>query len=249
MKRIKCYVIDDERAAVSVLENYIHKTAVLQHVGSTTDPKKGLQTVVRSRDIQLVFLDVEMEPINGLELMQQLDPEIQVVLCTAHREFAVDAFDLQALDYLAKPFPYRRFLQAIHRVEAVLNRQPAVIADGTDYHYFFVGLGSKTRRKRVEFANLRYITAEGQLSKFHLVDGETLSVNMRIGHVLQCLPRNLFLRIHQGHVVNMNEVDSCDNGFVTLKGDNGRLSLGDVYAGDFYAWVDDYMLFNRPPKT
>lgn len=246
MKRIKCYVIDDERAAINVLEHYIHKTAVLQYVGSTTDPKKGLRTLIRSRDIELVFLDVEMEPISGLELMQQLDPKIRVVLCTAHREFAVDAFDLQAADYLAKPFQYSRFLQAVHRVEAELTEQLAAVSEGTDYHYFFVKIGSKTKRKRVEFADLRYIIADKQASILHMLDSETIQVNMRLGNVLQYLPRNLFLRIHQGHAVNMNEVDGCDNGFVILKGDNKRLSLGDVYARDFYAWVDDYMLFDYP---
>lgn len=246
MKTIKCYLMDDEQEAITVIRSFVDKVPRLEAVGGETDPIRGLHELSQRKDVQLVFLDVQMEPLSGLEVMAQLPKDIQVILCTSYREFACDAFELKAVDYLLKPFSFNRFLQAVNSAEAALQYQPSVFAHDLEYHYFFVRTESKGKRILVNFSNINYIKADGEVTHIHLLSGGSVVVSRRIGRVYKRLPRQQFMRIHHSYIVNIARVVGINNGKVLLQGqnmDSDGLPIGSGrYARDLYSWIDDYLL-------
>lgn len=245
MKTIKCYAIDDDRGFIQVLQTYVAKTARLEWVGSSTDPRKGLKEILsRKSDIRLVFLDVQMEPLSGLELMPQLPRDILVILCTSYREFACDAFELRALDYLLKPVPFNRFLGSISLAEAALRMEPSITSYKQDYDYFFVRVDHKSRKVMVKFDNMTHIDADGEVSHIHLVDGQKVTVSKRLGLIYKRLPKDRFVRVHNSHIINKNHLKETINGKALLLVGDKELSIplgGRPYIDEFNRWVDGFM--------
>ena len=112
---IKCFIIDDEQPAINVLSAYISQIQELELVGSDTNPVKGIEKIKLLKP-DVVFLDIQMNEMNGLDVMQILHKEIKVVFCTAYSQFAVESYDLNAVDYLMKPVSFARFMKTIDRL-------------------------------------------------------------------------------------------------------------------------------------
>lgn len=245
MKTIKCYAIDDDADFLQIIKSHVSKTPRLEWVGSATDPVKGLRKLLDNKEgIQLAFLDVQMEPLSGLELMRQLPKAIKVVLCTSYRDFACDAFELRAIDYLLKPVSFTRFLGSVAEVEAALQYEPTILSYTQDYHFFFVCVAHKSRRIMVRFDRIVFVKADGEVSHFHFSDGSTLAVSRRLGIVYQRLPKNPFARIHHSHIINRDFLVEIKNGKVLLQHPSGGVVELDIggkkYAGDFYRWMDEH---------
>ena len=109
-----CFIIDDEQPAIDVIQNYIKQIPILHLVGSSTNPLQAIETIKKNK-VDLVFLDIHMDEMNGIEVIKHLDKNIKVILCTAYSEFAVASFDLDVVDYLMKPISFDRFERAIQR--------------------------------------------------------------------------------------------------------------------------------------
>lgn len=247
MKTIKCYAIDDDNNFLEVIKSFVSKTPRLEWVGSSADPIKGLRSLLGNKaGVQLAFIDVQMEPLSGLEIMRQLPKDIKVVLCTSYRDFACDAFDLRAADYLLKPLSFTRFLGAVAEVEADLRYEPSIFSHTQDYHFFFIRTDNKSRRVMIRFDSIVYIEADGEVSHFHFSDGNAITVSRRLGMVYKHLPKNLFARIHRSHIINTQYVKEVRNGIVQLAHpmvSNVELDIGGKnYAGGFYQWMEDHML-------
>jgi len=244
MKTIKCYAIDDDADFLEIIKSHVSKTPRLEWVGSATDPVKGLRKLLDNKEgIQLAFLDVQMEPLSGLELMQQLPKAIKVVLCTSYRDFACDAFELRAIDYLLKPVSFTRFLGSVAEVEAALHYEPTILSYTQDYHFFFVR-GHRSRWIMVRFDRIVYIKADGEVSHFHFSDGSTLAVSRRLGIVYKRLPKKPFARIHRSHIINRDFLVEIRNGKVHLQLPSGGMVELDIggkkYAEILYQWMDEH---------
>ena len=243
MKNFYCYIIDDEKEDIKIIEAFIAKIPGLILAGSSTDPEQGLRTILKSNRINILFLDVQMEPISGLEILPQLDKHIQVVLCTSHRKFACQAYEEWPLDYLLKPFSFTRFTQVVRFAEAKLHYSPSIRAHEMDYSYFFVPTGVTGWREKVDFVELLYVTADGETVTFYMVDGTQLTVGKRLSEVYKQLPKNQFLRIHRSHVINIKAVKRIKYGKIVLNNNaKTELAIGTTYAKEVYAWWDDYRL-------
>lgn len=242
MKKNYCYIIDDEKEAIEIIKNFLSKVPGLVLEGYSTDPEKGLREILESDRINMVFLDVQMEPISGLDILPQLDRKIQVVLCTSYKKFAWEAYEEWPIDYLLKPFSFPRFMQVIRSAEAKLHFQPSVRAHDLDYSYFFVPTGVTKWMEKVDFKELIYVTADGETSTFFMADGGKLIVGKRIKAIYEALPKNQFLRIHRSHVINLICVKQIKYGKVIMKGSEVVLDIGPTYAKELYAWWDDYKL-------
>ena len=110
----KCFIIDDEQPAIDVIQNYIKRIPSLELVGASTNPMQAIE-IIRKNKADLVFLDIQMDEMNGIELAKKLDQNAKVIFCTAYSRFAVASFDLDAIDYLVKPFSFQRFERAVKR--------------------------------------------------------------------------------------------------------------------------------------
>lgn len=201
MTKFKCYIVDDEPLALNVIEQHLSKFAAFEVCGKTTDPVEALAQIKRLQP-DLLFLDIEMPEITGLELIESMQHKPEIIITTAYREFAVEGFELNVLDYLVKPIPFKRFVKAIDKF--LEGRSPAVaVALPPLPDVVFVKADRKTIR--VALDEILYVEGVKDYVKIVLA-GEKIMTKVSIGHFFEELPKDRFLRVHKSFVVNRSKI-------------------------------------------
>lgn len=240
MRKLTCIIVDDNPSAINKLLDFAKLTEQLIVSDSFVDPTLALR-YLRNHHVDFVFLDMEMEPINGSQFLAQMPKEVKSVLCTGHREFGVDSYEYDCCDYLLKPFDFRRFMAAIERVKFDLG-----IADrsGTvnkgDAYYFLVKGDVRNKRTRVAFNEIIYIETINNYSNFYRVgQSRPLQTKHRLKEVFEVLPTEKFLRIGRSYVVNIDFFKSYKSRKVSVKGVNELLDAGErENYPEFYQWME-----------
>lgn len=200
---VKCIVVDDEPLAAQVLVSFIHKTPDLQLVKVFHNPAEAL-AFVKQEKIDLIFLDIQMQELSGLELMQLAPPGVQVVLVSAYDEYAVEGFDREAIDYLLKPVSFERFARAVQRVLArstVTVSQPA----GTDYIF----VRTDKRIVRVDVKDILFVEALRNYVAIQTVKQKILTLqNLRSFE--EILAPFRFIRVHKSFIISPDKIDSIE---------------------------------------
>ncbi|MFI3295590.1 MAG: LytTR family DNA-binding domain-containing protein [Rikenellaceae bacterium] len=197
---ISCIVIDDEPLALEQLEQYVAETPILELKGGFNSATKALD-FLRANSVDLLFVDINMPRISGLELVGALPFEVKVVFVTAHREFALEGFALDAADYLLKPISYASFLKSVEKVHnRYFNRMPH---ETTDRDYIFVRSGYRT--VRVNFGDILYVESKREYLDLVLSSGEVITTHGSLGSILERLP-DTFVKVHRSFIVNLDQV-------------------------------------------
>ena len=206
MKTINCLIIDDEELARSLLENYVQKVPYLQSLGSFENPMEAL-SVIKTNTIDLLFLDIQMPEIKGTDFAALLtQTKTRIIFTTAYSEYALQGFELSALDYLLKPITFKRFLSAVEKYPIdAKNDDTIVIKSGYDLH-------------KVMPSHLIYMESDSEYVNYHLENGKKIMANQSLSKLIKTLPAH-FIRVHRSYIVNSNKVTG-------LKGRD--LSLGEV---------------------
>ncbi|OWP64670.1 DNA-binding response regulator [Hymenobacter amundsenii] len=234
---LTCAIIDDEEINRLTLEHYISLTDSLQLVESMDDALQGLNYFRAGNRVDVLFLDVQMPQLNGLDLLRILpDPPI-VILTTAHEDFAVDAFDLRVTDYLVKPFDYARFSRAVQRAlqqheapvaaSVVAPAAPAVAPDND----LFVKVNSKM--VRINFDEVLYIEA---LSDYVIIvtDKQKYIVYTTMKSLDARLPFDHFVRVHRSYILNMKRIEAIEDGSAVVPGGQ-HVPIGKSYQEAFFS--------------
>jgi two-component system LytT family response regulator len=220
--KYKVLIIDDEKLAIDLLEDYCRKISSLEVAGTFTDPNRAFD-FLQQEQVDLVFLDINMPELTGLELARLIPSQTAVIFATAYREFGVEAFDLKALDYLLKPISYPRFLDAINRffdsrekpVSVKTEELIIVRADRMDY--------------RIQVGDILYIEGLKDYVKVVTRKG-TLLTKSSIGNFLkEQLPNDRFIRVHRSYVVSREKIMAVGKEEVII-GEH-RIPIGISYRG------------------
>ncbi|MEL7535136.1 MAG: LytTR family DNA-binding domain-containing protein [Bacteroidota bacterium] len=204
---LQAIAIDDEPSALKVLQTHAEKIPFLNLKASFVDPTEGL-AYLQSHPVDLVFLDVQMPHLMGTELADLLrDMNVQLIFVTAYPEYAVQGFQLQALDYLLKPVPLARFLQACNRAlqgqQLKMNQSPSLfIKDGYDW-------------VRVDLDDILYIRSDTNLLFFHQAE-KAVSTRMTISKALEILPKGAFVRVHKSYIVAVHAIKKIERHQLTV---------------------------------
>lgn len=217
MDKIKCLIVDDEPHAREIIEMHLSKLNYVSLVASCENAIEALE-VIRKNELDLVFLDINMPEVSGLELKKMLKGEVKVVFTTAHREFALDGFELQAFDYLLKPITLERLVKTIAKYKDALIPNSEGVID----HIF---VRSDRKMVRVILSEIQYIESYSDYVKIHLEDGVVVT-RMLISDLETQLPNQLFLRIHRSTIVAINKVRSYTNESVEVGGQLLVISRG-----------------------
>lgn len=213
MNKYKCYIIDDEPLAIQVLERHIEHLNNFEVVGTNTNPLKGFSEL-QTKKVDLLFIDIEMPELSGLELIEALTKRPEVVLTTAHREFAVEGFELNVMDYLVKPIPLSRFLKTIEKFSKILSIKPKVHQN----KYIYI----QADRKKVKIYFNHVLFLEGVKDYVKIVsNNQKLMTKSSIGVFYENLPKDQFCRIHKSYVVNLQHIDAFSTKHVEI----GKTSL------------------------
>lgn len=237
---LKCVIIDDEQPAINVLENYISRIPKLQLMGTAINPVMGME-LIEKHNADLVFLDVQMDEMNGTEVMKLLNPHVKVIFCTAYSEFAVTSYELNAVDFLMKPIPFERFLKAVKKIEPVDAKIRKNEIQNISNDYIFVKTERKGKMVKINLDDIDYIEAMINYMAFHIGETKTM-VYSSLKEIEDYLPPNLFMRIHKSYIIAINKIVSIENNCIVLKNHTERLPLSNTYKTAFMQVLSNKLL-------
>lgn len=212
MKR--CLLVDDEYLALEVIESYLQQLGGFTVIKCTSATEAF--TLLQEKTIDILFLDIHMPRLTGLELLKTLKHKPKVIITSAHREYALESFDLDVVDYLLKPVSFERFLQALAKVSVVSTPSPSVNSLPPQEDAF-IYLKEEKKMIKVFIRDIVYIESVKDYVKVKLVDKQIVTYQ-RISYMQEKLPEDKFVRIHKSFIVALDKIDSYDNDAVTIRG-------------------------------
>ena len=214
-REINCLIVDDEPIARDILVSYVEKIPNLWLVKSCKNALEAFN-VINSQKIDVFFLDINMPDVNGLSLAKMIPKESKVIFTTAYREYAVEGFNLKAVDYLLKPIAFDRFLEAVNKyLDLDKPRQLDLVSEETiSSDFFFVR--SERKMVRINFDAIVYIESLSDYIKIHLND-KSVVTRETITNIEAKLPQHLFIRTHRSYIVAMKMIESYTNEYVEVR--------------------------------
>jgi DNA-binding LytR/AlgR family response regulator len=197
MNPIKCIIVDDEELARTLLTSYVQKIDRLELIG---DYENGLQALsaLEKNKVDLIFLDIQMPDLRGTELAKIIGNKTQIIFTTAYSEYALEGFELNAVDYLLKPITFERFLQAVQKVKSsnddVDKDQAMTIKSGYDLY-------------KAKYADIQYIESDSEYVNFH-INGKKIMSHQSLKALEKELPTSMFMRVHRSFIINIAHVTS-----------------------------------------
>ncbi len=228
---MKCLVIDDEPKAVEILSDYIEKVPNLHCAGTFRDPLKALN-YIQNNPVDLLFLDINMPDLSGIQFLNTLEYHPLVVFTTAYSEYALDSYDYDAVDYLLKPIEFDRFLKAVNKaIRRYKEKKKGKAPLRADSGYVFIKSG--TDYHKLDTHNILYIRGTGNYLTFVTVKKEILTL-LTMKEALEILPPQ-FKRIHRSYIINLDHVDLIGTEDVKIKDEH--IPIGDHYRENFFRVV------------
>lgn len=203
---LNCMIVDDEPLAIKLLQSFVERTPFLHLSGAYLNPTEALSAL--NADVHLLFLDIQMPGVTGLELSRLVPSSTRIVFTTAFKEYAFESYEVQALDYLLKPVSYPAFLKAASRAKTFFE-QDMQMAREADASCLFVK--SEFKLVRVDFDNILFVSGLKDYVRFHLADGRRpLIALMTMKAVEEKLPGNRFCRVHRSYIVALDKIESIE---------------------------------------
>ena len=227
-----CIAIDDEPKALDILEMFITRVTFLDLQGSFRDPIQGMDFIIKEKP-DLIFLDINMPELSGLQLLKTLSNPPLVILTTAYSEHAIAGYELNVVDYLLKPFEFDRFLKAVMKSKELFELKKEgqkLWKKPVRRHEDIIYLKSGTKTFRIKTDSILYIEGMGNYVTFYMQDKKIVTY-MSIQEVLDLLPQDFFYRIHKSYIVSLKHIDVIEHHRVLIK--NHSIPIGQTYRENF----------------
>lgn len=224
---IRCYVLDDEPLATALMTDYIGRMPDLDLVGVSNSPTQAL-IYLQQTQVDVIFLDIQMPKLTGFDILRPLAYRPKVIFTTAFREYALESYQFDVLDFLVKPISFERFLQSvgkIYRFSPYRQSDVEPIVDGKenrDYQYF------KVNKEMVKLFldEILWIESLKDYVRIHTKNGPMVSY-LRIGYLEEKLPADRFMRIHKSFIISVPQIQAVSSGYVRIE--NEEIPIGRVY--------------------
>ena len=214
-KTVHCILVDDEPVAREILESHLQKIDAIEIIASCKNAMEAFN-VINTHKIDLIFLDINMPEISGLSFARSINKNIKIIFTTAYREYAVDGFDLKAVDYLLKPISFERLLQAVNKF---LNENSSVYKEETKELTVeksdFIFVRSDRKMIKINFSNINYLESLGDYLKIHQ-QNKTIVTRETISNMEAKLPKSEFIRIHRSFILSISKIESFTSEFVEV---------------------------------
>jgi DNA-binding LytR/AlgR family response regulator len=234
-KSVNCIIVDDESVARDILATHLSKIDNINIVASCSNAIEAFN-VISSNTIDLIFLDINMPEISGISFAKSINKNSKIIFTTAYREYAVDVFELQAVDYLLKPISFERLVKAVNLFfEVYTNAEVETSKEEVPNDFTFVR--SDRKMIKIDFKNIIYIESLGDYVKFHLYD-KILTTRDTISAIEAKLPKGSFIRIHRSFIVAMGQISSFTNEHITIN--NKALPISRSYKKDVLQLLEKF---------
>jgi DNA-binding LytR/AlgR family response regulator len=225
---IKAIAIDDEPLALKVIQSFCNNYEDIELEKTFTQPSEALK-YLRKYPCDLVFIDIQMPSITGISFVKALQQNTMVIFTTAYSEYAVEGFELNAIDYILKPFNQKRFEQAVNKAKEYYNyihkKESQIEKD--------IFIRADYSLKKIPIAEILYIEGLADYLKVHIKDKKTIVARMTMKEMMEKLPSNDFIRVHRSFIIPINHIQAVKNQTIFLP--EKQISIGKTYVNDFNA--------------
>lgn len=226
---MKCIAIDDEPVALSVISQFCKRIDDME-LSVYSDPVVGMSRVIENIP-DILFLDIEMNGISGVELAKSLPKGTCLIFTTAYAQFALDSYELNAIDYLHKPFSFSRFEKAVQKAKDLLEMrnlaQKSILPDAE------ITVKVEYQNVKITVSNIQYVEAMDNYIKIFVTSGRPIVSQMNLKKIFQLLPEEEFVRVHKSYIVSIRKIASYTKKYLILSGNSVVLPIGRAYADDF----------------
>jgi DNA-binding LytR/AlgR family response regulator len=232
--KIKCLAIDDEPYALKQIADYILKTPFLELAGTGSNAFEAME-MMASEDIDLIFIDINMPQMSGMDFAKTLPPGTNIIFTTAYSQYAVESYKVGAIDYLLKPITYDDFLRAANKSQKNilqhLNEQGEKVTKG----HFFVNSDGKILN--INLQEIDFIESMSEYVKIYLSNKTHVVTLMRLKNLEDFLPREWFMRVHRSYIVNTRNITTIERNRIIFYG-NVYIPVSEQYKADFKKFID-----------
>jgi DNA-binding LytR/AlgR family response regulator len=240
---LKCIAIDDEPLALRQLKSYIEKIPYLE-LTATCNNALEAQQLLASQHVDLIFVDINMPDLSGVEFVRSLVDRPMVIFTTAYSEYAVEGFKLDAVDYLLKPFSFADFSRSAGKANSLYELrhnqragEPEATPEALPKDKEYISVKADYKVSLVKISNIVYLESEGEYVRMHLDDGTTITTLFRLKNMEAALPSDMFMRVHRSYIVNLRTIKAYVKGRIFLN-DTEYVPIGENYKEAFQGYID-----------
>lgn len=243
--KLKSIVIDDEPLALRQMESYVARVPFLELVASFDNAVEARSYIEQGNAVELIFVDINMPELNGVDFVRGLTVQPMVVFTTAYSEYAIEGFKLDAIDYLLKPIGFESFERASKKAQSIAEllslrnsaQAEALPVGEQNPEKECISIRADYKTSLVRYSNIVYLESAGEYVRLHLADGGELVTLFRLKNMESSLPSDRFVRVHRSFIINLDHVTGYTKGRVFLTGDE-YAPIGENYKESFVAIVN-----------
>ncbi len=229
MDRYSCIIIEDEPLALERTKSFVLKVPFLNLCGTFDNALDGLSHL-KANKVDLLFLDINMDELSGIELLESSKIESQVIITTAYQEYAIKGYELNVTDYLLKPFTFDRFLKAVNKAQE--NRIQPIINSQQD----FIFVKTENRLEKVNLSEILFIEGMRDYRRIHTVNKRIMTLQ-NFSELEQIIPSNLVCRVHKSYMVGINKIESIER--MRIKVANQIIPISETYKEMFFQLINN----------
>ena len=240
---LKCIAIDDEPLALRQLKSYIEKIPYLE-LTATCNNALEAQQLLASQHVDLIFVDINMPDLSGVEFVRSLVDRPMVIFTTAYSEYAVEGFKLDAVDYLLKPFSFADFSRSAGKANSLYELrhnqragEPEATPEALPKDKEYISVKADYKVSLVKISDIVHLESEGEYVRMHLADGTTITTLFRLKNMEAALPSDMFMRVHRSYIVNLRCIKGYVRGRVFLS-DTEYVPIGENYNESFQHYIE-----------
>ena len=237
--KINCLAIDDEPLALKQIGSYIERTPFFELVSLCTSAVEAMKYLVDDK-IDMMFVDINMPDLNGIEFVKTLENPPKIVFVTAYGEFALEGFRADAIDYLLKPIGYSDFLKSANKVKSWFDSQSRELAEIRS-NKDFLFIKSEYKVLRINFDDIRYIEAMSEYIRFHLINSKPVMTQLSMKSIEDQLPQDQFMRVHRSFVVSLSKISVIERNRIVFDG-SIYIPVSEQYKSRFQEYIDKNFL-------
>ncbi len=219
MDRYSCIIIEDEPLALKRTKSFVDKTPFLELVGTFDNALNGL-AYLKSNKVDLLFLDINMDELSGIELLESSKLECQVIITTAYQEYAIKGYELNVTDYLLKPFTFDRFLKAVNKAQEKIIQPPTSVVKE------FIFVRTENRLEKINLTEVLYIEGMRDYLRIHTVNKKIMTLQS-FSELEKIIPPHLVCRVHKSYMVGIHKIESIER--MKIKVANQIIPISDTY--------------------
>ncbi len=232
---IRCLAIDDEPLALKQIAEYINKTPFMELVGISESALQAIDTI-NSRQVDLLFVDINMPDLSGMDFVKTLENPPKVVFVTAYSEYALEGFRVDAMDYLLKPIGYNDFLKSANKVKSWFDSQHQKLEE-VKSNKDFLFIKSEYKILRINFDDIKYIEGMNEYIRIHLINAKSMMTLLSMKAIEELLPSDRFMRVHRSYIVSLDKISVIERNRIIFD-EKAYIPVSEQYKSKFQNYID-----------